>query len=321
MRATALVISCSSLLWPAVTLAHGAAHADEPSLSVLTDWRPDPWSVALLAVSLAVYVRGTLRLSKRRTTAAPTGTRLPAVAFALGWVAMAVALVSPLDTASDLLFSAHMGQHELLMGVVAPLFVFARPGVPALWALPEGARLSVGRALSHPLVRSSWRALTHPLVALVLHGAVRWVWHARPLFEAALESEAVHAFQHFTFFASAALFWWALVHGRYGRAGYGVGVLYVFATALHTGLLGALFTFAETVWYPLYSERAAAHGIDAHEDQGLAGLIMWMPAGGLLALLGLALFGAWLAESQRRTDRAAAARLAKLKDDAPGGTP
>ena len=40
----------------------------------------------------------------------------------------------------------------------------------------------------------------------------------------------------------ASLFWWAMVHGRYGRMGYGLGVLYVFLTAIHSSALGALLT-------------------------------------------------------------------------------
>lgn len=54
---------------------------------------------------------------------------------------------------------------------------------------------------------------------------------------------------------TAVLFWWTLVHGRYGRLAYGVSVLYVFTTALHSGALGALIPIADRVWYPSYSEE------------------------------------------------------------------
>ena len=119
------------------------------------------------------------------------------------------------------------------------------------------------------------------------------------LFEAALRSEAVHALQHALFFATAALFWWTLVRGRYGRAGYGLAVLFVFATAAHTSILGALLTVAERIVFPLHVERGAPFEIDAGEDQQRAGLIMWIPAGMVLGLAALALFAAWLGESAR----------------------
>lgn len=52
-------------------------------------------------------------------------------------------------------------------------------------------------------------------------------------------------------------FLWAMPHGRYGRIGYGIVVFHVFATSLHSGILGALLTFAGRVWYPIYAERTS----------------------------------------------------------------
>jgi putative membrane protein len=118
-----------------------------------------------------------------------------------------------------------------------------------------------------------------------------------------MRNEALHAVQHFTFFLSAALFWWALVHGRYGKAGYGLAVLFVFATAVHTSVLGALISIAPRLLYPIYAQRASGLGWDPLEDQELAGLIMWIPSGGLFTLTALALFCAWLGEAERRSQR------------------
>jgi putative membrane protein len=140
---------------------------------------------------------------------------------------------------------------------------------------------------------------------------VRWAWHLPVLFEAALRSEPIHALQHFTFFASAGLFWWSLILGRYGRMGYGIAVLFVFATALHTSVLGAMFALATGPAYPLYEERAIVWRVDALADQQLAGFIMWVAAGTLFVLLGLALFVAWLGEARRRAGKGEVARLAR----------
>ena len=91
-----------------------------------------------------------------------------------------------------------------------------------------------------------------------------------------------------------------MVHGRYGRAGYGVGVLYVFLTALHSALLGALLTVAPSTWYRSYEATSALRRIDALADQQLAGLVMWIPSGVIFVFIGLALLAAWLGESERR---------------------
>ncbi|MDT7604479.1 MAG: putative rane protein, partial [Acidobacteriota bacterium] len=119
-------------------------------------------------------------------------------------------------------------------------------------------------------------------------------------FQATLRSEWVHTAQHLSFLVSALLFWWALVHGRQGLMGYGAGVLYMFTTMVHSGLLGALITFAGTVWYPAYGGLTASWGLTPLEDQQLGGLIMWIPAGLVYIVAGLALFAGWLRESESR---------------------
>ncbi|PYK35494.1 MAG: cytochrome c oxidase assembly protein, partial [Verrucomicrobia bacterium] len=125
-------------------------------------------------------------------------------------------------------------------------------------------------------------------------------WHAPALFEATLENESIHALQHASFLFSALLFWWAVIHGRKRALGFGLAVLYMFTTALHSGLLGALLTFANSVWYPGYAERTAAWGLTPLEDQQIGGLIMWIPAGLVYIAAGLALFAGWLRESEMR---------------------
>ena len=79
-----------------------------------------------------------------------------------------------------------------------------------------------------------WRTATAPLAVFVLQAAVLWIWHVPPLYEAALRSDAIHAVQHLCLVVAGGLFWWAMVYGRYGRRGYGLGVLYVFLTAVHS---------------------------------------------------------------------------------------
>jgi putative membrane protein len=195
-----------------------------------------------------------------------------------------------------------MAQHEILMVIAAPLIVFGRPLTAYVWALPQEWRGVVGHWVQRPAVQWTWQFLTAPLFVLVLHAGVRWLWHVPSLFEGAMRHEAVHALQHFSFFLSAALFWWALVHGRYGKTGYGLAVLFVFATAVHTSILGALISVAPRLLYSIYSARAASVGFAPLEDQELAGLIMWVPSGAFFLLTALALFAAWLGEAEKRAE-------------------
>jgi putative membrane protein len=278
--------------------------------TVLAWWSGDPWVWASLLFSAGLYALGLRQLWARAGEGAGI-RRWEAGCFAAGWIALAAALVSPLDALGGILFSAHMAQHEVLMLVAAPLVVLGRPLAVFLWALPPADRERVGRWIQAPAFAVSWRAVTGPLTVWVIHGVALWVWHLPGLYQATLDDELVHALQHLSFFGSAALFWWALIHGRYGRMGYGAAVLYVFSTGMHSGVLGALLTFAPRLWYPIYEERTSAWGLSALEDQQLAGLLMWVPAGVLFILLGLGLFAAWLGEAERRVAHTRSEMLVK----------
>ena len=253
-------------------------------------WKPDIFAASALAISLTLYLAGLLRMR-----AFPP--RIEIASFAIGWGTMAVALLSPIATLSERLFSVHMTQHELLMLVAAPLIAIGRPLVPMLWALPHRWRTWISTASPGDALRLA----SSPLAVFVLHAMALWIWHLPFLYDAAVLDDRVHLFQHVCFTATAALFWWGLIRGRYGRSGYGIAFIYIFATALHSGGLGALLAFSNRAWYPLYVQRA--NGGDAIADQQLGGLIMWVPAGVLLMLIALAMFAAWLGEAERRRQR------------------
>lgn len=193
--------------------------------------------------------------------------------FAGALLALFLALVWPLEPRAGTSFAAHMAQHMLLIGVAAPLLAASRPVVPSL----------KGRgALARPFL-----VLARPGTAFVLHGAAIWLGHAPAALEWSLDAQWMHALQHFAFVATAALFWWSLL--ARGRRGAGESALWTLATLIHTGLLGALLTFAPRPLYPSY-------GL---EDQQLAGLVMWIPGGLCYLAAGLAFASAWLAERGR----------------------
>ena len=280
---------------PAVLLAHG-----DEVYSVNAPRASSPWDLGVLGVLLIIgtlYARGAFTLSGRGAA----GRRFEPLAFAVGWGALVLSILPPLDSLSIQFFSVHMIQHELMMLVGAPLLIVGRPLQRCVAGLPDALRHRAAHVLRDHAVSSTWRVLTAPLAAWTLHGLAIWVWHMPALYDAAVGNEGLHALQHAMFVGTSALFWWGMLYGRYGRAGYGAAVFYVFLTVVHTGILGAMLTFAPTPLYPIYSAPAAAHGIDPVVDQQRAGLLMWIPAGLVMTLLGLALFAAWLGESERRT--------------------
>ena len=106
----------------------------------MSHWVFDPISLACLLVSGALYVTGVSRLWTRAGRGC--GVRpWQLAAFAAGWIALVLALLSPVAAISEVLFSVHMTQHEMLILVAAPLLVLGRPIVPFLWALSPRWRL------------------------------------------------------------------------------------------------------------------------------------------------------------------------------------
>lgn len=293
----ALLISAVIFLCPTLALAHTGRPLQPRDLWFA--WEFDPGVVIPLAISAFLYARGSRReaLSNARQQ----------VFFWCGWTALALALISPLHPLGEALFSAHMVQHEILMIVAAPLLVLSRPLVTFLWGMPFEWRRVAGRWSKAEPVRRGWTFLTDPFAAWWLHAAAIWIWHAPVMFDLTLQSELAHTAQHLSFFFSALLFWWALFYAH-GRKSYGAGVLYVFTTAVHTSILGALLTFAPHIWYAAYSTTTQAWGLTPLEDQQIGGLIMWIPANIVYLAAGLALFAAWLKESDLRLERASSAK-------------
>jgi putative membrane protein len=281
---------CLACLTPFPALAHGGSHAvDSP-------WSLEAWVAVPLMVWGVLYGVGVTRLWRRSRPG--RGVRFwQAGCFALGWICLAVALVSPVHELGERLFTAHMLEHEVLMTVAAPLLVLARPVGGMLFGLPPAWRSAVGGIGRRNPVAHLWQFLTDPLVATLVHGVAIWIWHAPVLFNAALNNPFVHGVQHVSFFGSALLFWWALRRGRARRRGYGAAVFYLFVTALHSGFLGILLAVARQPLYPGQNAAAPEWGLTALEDQQLAGLIMWVPAGLVYAVATLAMVAIWIQHS------------------------
>jgi cytochrome c oxidase assembly factor CtaG len=290
MRAPALLLA---LLLPGQALAHaGHLHWTE----IETTWTWDLWVTLPLALSGGLYATGVARLWRRAGIG--RGVRVwQAGCFELGWALLVLALVAPLHWLGERLFVAHMVEHEILMAVSAPLLIVARPIGAMLWALPQAWRRSLGSISRVSSLARTWSFLTNAPIATILHGVALWVWHIPALYEAALTDPWLHWVQHVSFFGTALLFWRALLQGPQRERAYGAAVFYLFATSLHTGFLGILLAIARQPIYPAQTEAAPEWGLSPLEDQQLAGLVMWIPAGLVYAGAALALAGLWIARS------------------------
>ena len=267
----------------------------------MSGWIFDPFVVGGLLIVGVLYARGVVALWRRSRVGALV-SRARVVAFVAGMYVLAVALLSPLDAAAHVLFSAHMVQHVLLMLVVAPLLVAGAPLWPLLWGLPRGLRLRVGRGWkARPWLGRAWHALTGPLVVWFVLTATLWVWHLPGPYQAAVLRPSMHVLEHGTMLGASLLFWWVVLQpvGR-RRVDGGAAILLVFGTKVQSATLGALITFVPRPLYPVYEASAATWGMSAMQDQHVAGLIMGTVSGLAFLAAGAWLFVNWLATIERR---------------------
>lgn len=264
-------------------LGHGGGgHGVSP----WTSWTFDPLAVVAIAAATFLYYRRARTLARR-------GASVPAwrqASFGIGMGLLAFALFSPLDAVGEeLLFSVHMAQH-VLVGELAPLAVVAGLTGPLLRPL---LRFRAVHAL---------RALAHPLVALPLWALNLSVWHLPFLYEAALDSTALHALEHVSFFTAGALFWAPVLEPLPAPRWFGSGakLLYIVAARFASMALGNVLIWMDGPLYASYEHAVEPWGISASADQGLAGSVM-MVADTVVLLAALAwLFLKLAADSERR---------------------
>jgi putative membrane protein len=267
-------------------------------------WQGGPAVIASLVLGALAYYLGA-RALRARTGNGRGLARWRAYCYWAAIATLAIALVSPLHAAGEALFSAHMVQHLLLTMVAAPLLVLGDAGTALLWALPLGGRRAVGAVLRAAPVRATWRVLRHPLAAWGLHAVALLAWHLPALYERAVRDDATHALEHLSFLLTAVLYWWAVLAPRpRARMGFGAAMLYLFTGALASTLLGAALAVSDTPWYRVHARSTLAWGLTALEDQQLAGLVMWVPAGLVYLMVMVPMVVAALSEREARILRA-----------------
>ena len=243
--------------------------------SLLTSWNFEPLQVIPTLLIGLLYARRVRTLREAGTPVA--AWRL--WCFGSSLFLVLVALVSPIDAFGEEQFLfMHMVQH-ILLGDLAPLlFVLGLTGpiLRPVLSLPGVLRL---------------RFLLHPLVALPLWAASLYLWHIPFLYQAALHHSAVHALEHFCFFAFGAVMWAPVVEVLPGPEWFGTGAKlgYVLLVRLVETILGNIFIWSGKVFYPFYEHPVNQWGISALSDQQIAGAAMMVE--GSIVTLGVL---AWL---------------------------
>ena len=144
----------------------------------------------------------------------------------------------------------------------------------------------------------------HPLSVFMLFCGAFIFWHLPRIYEWGLRSDYAHAAEHLSFLLSSLAFWTIIIEpsGR-RRLDYGSTLLFLVVTVIVSDLPGALMVLAPRPLYPLHAEGAAAWGMTPMQDQQVAGLIMWIPAGAIYIAAAIWLFVKLLDQAELRATR------------------
>lgn len=304
------IITVAGTLLPALVLSHPAYALSgdfDPLFSLCLASNPptmpealwQSWSLApqvLLPLLLVFTLYGRGLLVLRASVNAPS--RWQVACTMGGWLVLVAALVSPLCRLAATLVSAHMIQHMLLVAVAPPLLVLGRPLRTMRAALPQGWQGAIATFCTR--LARSWCRRDGPLVAGAIYGAAIWLWHVPVIYQTVLLDPVLHTLAYAGLIGVSLLYWAAVVSiSQNSPNGHGTAILSMLATLMHTGLLGALLTFARAPWYPVLSGGAGLWGLSPLADQQLAGLVMWMPMGSIYLIGSLIAAVAWLAAAAR----------------------
>lgn len=265
-------------------------------------WTFDPAQLIAIGLWIVIYLR---RFVHARREAGGRGAGpLQLAAFIGSVVVLLAALVSPIDgLGEDYLFSMHMVQH-ILLGDIAPLLVL----------------LSLSRVIMRPLTRRLMRVeralgpLAHPATGIAVWLTLIYVWHIPAMYDAALNSDTVHAIEHTCFFIGGVALWWPLIQPvPMRRRLTGLSVFaYLLVAKISVGLLGVFLTWSHGVAYTYYEHVPRIWGLSAVEDQNLGGAIMMVEQSIVLVVAFVVLFIRMLLQSEQEE-----LRRERFEDPAP----
>jgi cytochrome c oxidase assembly factor CtaG len=258
-----------------------------------TSWTFDPGVLVGVGALAVLYVSGWRRARTPREPHPPGFGHL--ALFVAGELTIIVALISPLDSLGDQLMVMHMVQHILLLDI-APILLIA--SLTKVLLRPVTRRLQV--------IERRAGYLAHPTFAVLAYVVVLWVWHIPGLYDQAQGNSSVHAFEHLSFFAVGALYWWHIfspIRSRMRLRGLGP-VAYMTSAKLLVGLLGIALAFSPRVLYPFYAHKPDYWGLTPLQDQSMAGLAMALEQSIVMGTALVVLFIRMLTESEREAQRA-----------------
>jgi len=210
--------------------------------------------------------------------------------FSLGMLALFVGSTWPMhDLAEQRLYAAHMVQHMLYTLVAPPLLI---AGIP-VWMWRGFLRVRPLAVVFGFLVR--------PLVAIIVFNGVLLFTHWPAVVEASIRSEPLHLALHVLIVGSGIVMWWPVMSPVPELPALSAPgqMSYLFLQSIVPTIPASFLTFGHSPLYPIYATFPRMWGLDALDDQLIAGLVMKL--GGTAILWGfiISIWFRWYAQDSR----------------------
>lgn len=254
-----------------------------------------PEVVALTLAGGYFYTAGLIR--QRRA-----GERIriwPAISFYSGVLFIYLMMHTGMDYLAQYLFLGHRTQHLIIHHHAPLLLVLGGMGQVFPWALSPSARRRLIRPGSSPLVRGVRSVVLHPLVAGFAFVAVILVWMTPEAHFAVMLDLDLYRFMNLTMVMTGIVFWSVMLNPN-GRArggfSFGLRLILLWFVMLPQILLGAYVALVDHEIYDVYQVCGRAFPISAMTDQRIGGLLTWIPAAEMMAVVAVLVIRLWMRE-------------------------
>jgi putative copper resistance protein D len=282
--------------------AIGAKMPGTPTISrLLFEYEPDGLFLSLLILSVALYIKGVIVLTKRGDKW-PIGRTL---AFAFGISAIDYAVNGGLGVYAQVAFSFHMISH-MVLATLAPIgIVLGAPITLALRTLPIGRTQEERgvRGYAIAILHSRYsRVITHPVSALVIFEASLFALYFTDLFNWLMSYHFGHFFMGLHFLLSGILLFFVIIgidpSPQKSPFILRIGILFV-AISIHAFFSVALMSSSQLVDGGYFAEIARPWWPDFLADQKTGASIGWAMGEIPILLALIATFIQWIRADER----------------------
>ncbi len=244
----------------------------------LKPWEFSPTLIVAFLTAGILFWRGQQRIPVNRVRQA---------LFWTGMIILYLAMHTRLDYYAERMFFVHRIQHVVLHHLGPLLMMAAYPGSVMRAGMPFSWRTRLHRFRHTRMGHLLEGAVTNPWLVCTAFVLLVLIWLIPSIQFYTMLDWRLYRLMNWTVVLSGILYWNLLLDRRPSPPAAmspGMRVLTPALTMTPQMVAGAILTFSERDFYPVYAVCGRALDFGAVFDQNLGGLIMWVPAGTIEAI-------------------------------------